>query len=101
MQTRWRSASVTVSRLQVIGGRRDCATHSSPNGDAVFFDIAKIIGFKRVPIGKDDRRVIGPLEVHLHVVVMKSDPQLLNVWKDRDSQVKGTIKEEAVFYVNL
>lgn len=54
-------------------------THSSPDGDAVFLGVAEVVGFKRVPVGEDDGRVVGPLEVHLHVGVVEADPQLIVV----------------------
>lgn len=49
-------------------------THRSPHGDAIFLGVAEVIGFKGVPVGEDDRRVIRPLEVHLYVGVMEPYP---------------------------
>lgn len=70
-------------RPQTSGGsgykRRQGVTHSSPDGDAVLLGVAEVVGFKRVPVGEDDGRVVGPLEVHLHVGVMESDPELVGV----------------------
>lgn len=62
----------------VWGCRR--VTHSSPDGDAIFLSVAEVVGFKRMPVGEDDGRVVSPLEVHLHISVMESYPQLVNIW---------------------
>lgn len=57
------------------------STHSSPDGDAIFLSVAEVVGFKGVPVGEDDGRVVSPLEVHLHISVMESNPQLVDVWQ--------------------
>lgn len=49
-------------------------THSPPNGDAVLLNVSEIIGFKGVPVGEDHGCVVSPLEIHLHVGVMKPYP---------------------------
>lgn len=54
-------------------------THMSPDGDAIFLGVAEVVGFKGVPVGEDDGCVVSPLEVHLHISVMESYPQLVNV----------------------
>lgn len=51
----------------------------APDGDAIFLGVAEVVGFKGVPVGEDDRRVVSPLEVHLHISIMESDPQLVDV----------------------
>lgn len=63
------------------GGREGWATHGSPDGDAVLQGVAEVVGFKRVPVGEDDGRVVGPLEVHLHLGVVQADPELVHVWQ--------------------
>lgn len=60
-------------------GGGDGVTHGSPDGDAIFRGVAEVVGFVGVPVREDDRRVVCPLEVHLHVGVVEPDPQLLNV----------------------
>lgn len=54
-------------------------THRSPHGDAILQGVAEVVGFERVPVGEDDGRVVGPLEVHLHFGVVEADPQLVGV----------------------
>lgn len=54
-------------------------THCSPEGHAVFWGVAEVVGFKRVPEGEDDGSVVRPLEVHLHVCVMEANPELPNI----------------------
>ena len=64
-----------------VSVRAEGVTHSSPDGDAILLSVAEVVGFKRVPVGEDDGRVVGPLEVHLHISVVEADPQLVNVWQ--------------------
>lgn len=61
-------------------GRVDGVTHGSPDGDAIFQSVAEVVGLKAVPVGEDDGRVVGPLEVHLHVGVVEADPELVHIW---------------------
>lgn len=58
------------------GGR---VTHSSPDGDTIFLGVTEVVGFKWVPVGEDDGRVVSPFKVHLHVSVVEPDPQLVNI----------------------
>ena len=69
------------------GGIEGCA-HRPPDGDTVFLDVAEVVGLKRVPEGEDDGRVVRPLEVHLHIGVVQSDPELFYVCKDTDIGVE-------------
>lgn len=66
-----------ICRVRGTGG----VTHGSPDGDTVLQGVAEVVGFKRVPVGEDDGRVVGPLEVHLHLGVMQADPELIHVWQ--------------------
>lgn len=61
------------------GGWKGVLTHRAPDGDTIFWGVAEVVGFKRVPEGEDDGRVVSPLEVHLHVCVMEADPHLPNI----------------------
>lgn len=54
-------------------------THRAPHGHAIFRGVVEVVGFKRVPEGEDDGRLVSPLEVHLQVCVMEADPELLNI----------------------
>lgn len=74
-------------------------TYGSPDGDAVLQGVAEVVGFKRVPVGEEDGRVVGPLEVHLHLGVVQADPELIHVWQaDRKSRghQAGLIRESLV-----
>lgn len=62
-----------------VSVRIEEVTHRPPDGDAIFLGVAEVIGFKGVPVSEDDGRVVGPLEVHLHVSVMEPNPHLVNV----------------------
>lgn len=76
-------------------GCKQGVTHSSPDGDAIFLSVAEVVGFKWVPIGEDNRRVVGPLEVHLHVSVVEPEPELVDVWQETqiDHQLRNTNME--------
>lgn len=76
---RWSEPRGAEGQRSVKGGR---VTHRTPDGDTVFLGVAEVVGLKRVPVGEDDRRVVRPLEVHLHVGVMQANPELLDVWKE-------------------
>lgn len=89
-----------VIKVPDFGGQRLSAgrggvTHSSPDGDAIFWSVAEVVGFKRVPVGEDDGRVVSPLEVHLHVGVMEPYPELVDVWRgtQTDYRLRNTTKE--------
>lgn len=49
-----------------------------------------------MPVGEDDGRVVSPLEVHLHVSVMESDPELVSVWQEagRDRQGRNDTEKD-------
>lgn len=54
-------------------------TYRSPDSDAVLLGVVEVVGLEGVPVGEDDRSVVSPLEVHLHICVMEAYPQLLDV----------------------
>lgn len=69
-----------VTVLCKISGNMYIGTHRTPHGDAVFLRVQEVVGLKRVPQCEDNRRAVGPLEIHLHGGIMQSDPQLFNIW---------------------
>lgn len=62
-------------------------THRPPQGHAVLWAVAEVVGFKRVPEGEDDGGVVSPLEVHLRVCVVEADPELLHICQAEKTQV--------------
>lgn len=74
------------------GGQGEGAfTHRSPQGHTIFWGVAEVVGFKRVPEGEDDGSVVSPLEVHLHVCVMEANPELLKICQEEHQDKRSSV----------